>query len=437
MQKKLSLISAILININIMLGSGIFINTTALTALSGSLGALDYIIVGILLLPLILAISELVKYYQDNSTFYNFGLSISPFFGFLSSWSYFVGKLCSCALALHVCINFLQQIIPALQVIPTILFDIIVVWLFTYLNLLNLQTGKRIQYSFIFLKLIPILFTIFAGIYLFSGSNFNGDSAIWSGIPLSIPLVIYAFSGFEASCSLSRHIENPEKNGPKAILISFAIVIFLISSFQFIFYGNLGLLLGKLQYTGAYPALIEKMWVDHLWFKELLIKLMHIGIAASSLGASYGIMYSNIWNLYTLAQANHTFQKNLLMKVNGHGIPTACVVIEGLLITTYLLLTSGSQLPLQQVGALGATIAYTFSAIGLIVLLYNKHKKITFVAIAGVLSCLIMISTFVWGIVTKGLSTLLLLFIIILIAGTAMFFSKHEKSGGDEVFEEI
>jgi hypothetical protein len=48
----LSLLSAIIININIMLGSGIFVNTVILSADTGALGALAYGIGGLLFLPL-------------------------------------------------------------------------------------------------------------------------------------------------------------------------------------------------------------------------------------------------------------------------------------------------------------------------------------------------------------------------------------------------
>ena len=122
-QKKISLLSAILINTNIMLGSGIFINTVLLTKQSGSLGALVYAFVALLLLPLILAISQLLNTYHQNGTFYHFGLAVSPFFGFLSSWSYFIAKMCSCTLGIHVCVLFVQQIIPALQIIHPLIID--------------------------------------------------------------------------------------------------------------------------------------------------------------------------------------------------------------------------------------------------------------------------------------------------------------------------
>src|SRR5437868_2793596 len=120
MSKKLSLFSAILININIMLGSGVFINTALLPQQSGSLSAFVYLIVGLLLLPLILSIAKLMRYHQSDSTFYHFGSNISPFFGFVSSWSYFTAKLASCALGIHVCVSFLQRIIPALGMLNTL-----------------------------------------------------------------------------------------------------------------------------------------------------------------------------------------------------------------------------------------------------------------------------------------------------------------------------
>jgi amino acid permease len=112
--QKLSLLSAILINLNIMLGSGIFINTVILTKQAGSLGAVVYLLVALLLLPLIMTIGQLLDYHPTSGTFYDFGRTISPYFGFISSWSYFTAKLCSSALAIHVCLSFLQQIIPVI-----------------------------------------------------------------------------------------------------------------------------------------------------------------------------------------------------------------------------------------------------------------------------------------------------------------------------------
>ncbi len=436
---KLSLLSGILININIMLGSGIFINTVLLTRQAGSLGALAYIVVALLLLPLILAIGQLLHYHHESGTFYDFGRAVSPFFGFLSSWSYFTAKLCTCALGIHVCLSFLQQVIPLLQSIPILLFDTFVIIIFTLLNLLNLKIGKSIQYSFIAIKLIPIFFVIFVGLYLFNGSYFTPDTFIWSGVPLSVPFVLYAFSGFEASCSLSSRLKDPKKNGPLAIFISFGAVVTTIFLYQLLFYGSLGMALGTIAngYLGTYPALLDKLALPAGAFKNNLQTILSIAIASSTLGASYGVMYSNGWNLYTLAHNNHTFFRKLFTTLNAHGMPYACILAEGTIALAYLLITRGNQVPLQQVSALGGTIAYTLSSIALLILTYKSRKVIGIIPVLSLISCALLIGSFIWTVTINGPTSMLMVFFALLIFGSFMFYKKHEPRGNLEIFEEI
>ena len=162
---KLSLLAAVVININIMLGSGIFINTVLLSKNSGLLGAAVYPIVGLLIFPLIYAISNLLKF-QQGGTFYHFGKIIHPYVGFVSSWSYFTAKMASCGLSIHVCLSLLQKVFTGLAAINTLLLDLLVITLFVLLNRFNLKIGKSIQISFIVLKLVPILFVVLSSIFL-------------------------------------------------------------------------------------------------------------------------------------------------------------------------------------------------------------------------------------------------------------------------------
>ncbi|CDK30573.1 APC family permease [Candidatus Babela massiliensis] len=440
-KKKLSLFSVILININIMLGSGIFVNTVLLSKLTGSLSPLSYIIVGILLLPLILAIVKLWGSIDSGATFYHLGLPISPFFGFLSSWSYFIGKISTLVLGIHVCFSLLQQIIPELQSIPILLLDAITIFIFTIFNLLNLRTGSTIQYGFIIFKLVPIIFTIFSGFYLFSKANFNSELLIPSGIPASITLVFFAFAGFEASCSLSQSIENPKKNGPKAILISYIIVVIIATLFQFMLCGNLGKELYSLTngYLEVFPTLIAKLsnFFQNNKIKHISIVLLNLGIAASSLGAAYGVMFSNSWNLYNLAQSNHLFMSKIFTLLNKHHIPYVCIITEGLIAIIYLLITQAQQIPLQQVGALGATISYTISTLSLLILSIDKRQKTNIkIAIFSLISCLILLSAFIFNLSVYGISNLLILFIFLQIIGCYMFYKKH-KLGNLEIYQDL
>ncbi len=426
---KLSLVAAIFININIMLGTGFFINTVLLTQTAGSLGASVYLVVAVLLLPLITSIAKLLEYHHESGTFYDFGKNISPYVGFISSWSYFTAKLCSASLGIHVCLSFLQMMIPPLQAIPIIPFDVLVILLFMGLNLLNLQIGKQIQFSFIFLKLIPILFVLFSGLYLFTGAHFTPESFIWSGVPLSVPFILYVFTGFEASCSLSSQIVDSKKNAPKAIFISYAVAVAIAFLYQLFFYGNLGMYLSTLTgYLDMFPALLKALSANNINFKQGIQAFLYLGVAASSLGSAYGIMYSNSWNLYTLAQNKHTFANKLLSTLNKHGMPFACVIAEGLIAIAYILITQGSQVPLQQVASLGATVAYTLSVFGLFTLMTREKKALT-LPLLGIISCFLLLSSFVWTIVINGPSQLLLVFLGLLIFGSFMFY----RSGAREL----
>lgn len=425
-QPKLSLFAAILININIMMGSGIFINTVVLSKQAGSLGSAVYVLVGILLLPLILAIAQLLKYHPNGGTVYHFGASVHPYMGFISGWSYFTAKLASCGLGVHVCISFLQEMIPALKAIPILGLDTFVILAFAALNMLNLRLGQTIQYCFMGLKLVPILFAIIVGIFLFSGGNFSSNTFLWTGVPTSIPLVLYAFSGFEASCSLSAYIENSERNGPRAILISYLLVISIVTLYQTMFFGALGMQLSALpDYRQAFPALLSIYLPASSVVKNILITLLHFGIASSSLGASYGILYSNSWNLYALAQNKHIFGHTILTKLNKHAIAYMCVVVEAILAIAYLLLAWGQQIPLQQVSAFGATVTYTLSAFALLIIVYRRHRKISLTALCSIASCSLLIGSFVWSIARNGIATLLVLFLGLLALGSFMFYTQR------------
>lgn len=127
---RLSLFAAILININIMLGVGIFANTVILSQRAGGFGCFSYAIIALLLLPLIVTIARLISLYPDAG-FYGYGANaIHPFAGFIAAWSYFTGKIASATFMIHVGISMLQQVMPAIQQVSIVFLDAAVLLLF-------------------------------------------------------------------------------------------------------------------------------------------------------------------------------------------------------------------------------------------------------------------------------------------------------------------
>lgn len=420
---KLSLTAAILINLNIMLGAGIFLNTAKLAKWSEAVGCLMYPLIGLLLLPLVISIAKLVHIYPEEGFYGYAARSISPFVGFFSSWTYFTGKLASAMLMIHVALSLVQQIIPALQSIPLLLLDFVLLILFIMLNMLNVKTGSKIQVWFMVLKIIPIFFSIFTGLYLFSWRNYSVANLQWSGIPSSLPLVLYAVSGFEAACSLSCQIRNAKRNGPLAIYISYGIMLSIAFIYQFAFYGAVGNTLASVQnYTGIFPLLLGILLPGYNSLAMTLQIILYCAIAASALGAGYGVLFSNPWNLYAMARHGHVFWPHIFTKMNKFGLPMWCIIIEGVLCALYLIVTHGDQLSLQQTSALACSIAYTISVISLLFLVLY-HKTVTmrvWIPLLALINCCLLVGSCVRNFFIFGAYPLLL-FMSFLLFGLLMF----------------
>lgn len=422
-QHKLSLFAAILVNINIMLGAGIFISTTELAKRAGALSSFAYILIGLLMLPLIISIAQLLKIHPSGG-FYTYATKeLHPFAGFISSWSYFTAKLASCTIMIHASVMLLQQLIPALNSLNPFALDISIIALFMALNMLNIKAGSTIQGIFTGLKIVPIFFAIGAGMFLFNPGNFSADTFVWAGIPSALPLLFYSTMGFEAACSLSSQIENAKRNAPLAIFISYGIVICIAVLYQTAVYGALGdILINLADYRGIFPGITERLFITKLLANNVS-GLMHLAIASSALGGAYSIIFSNTWNLHTLAQHGHVFASRAFTAFNRNMIPTLCVLAQGAICCLYLFVTMGNQVYLQQLSSLGVAIAYTLSIVSLLVASFTRTSSLLMkiIPVLGLANCSLFIWACINNFMTAGASSLGI-FAVLLFVGIGMFF---------------
>lgn len=401
-----------------MLGTGVFVNTVLLAEKMGIWGATLYLLAACIMLPLILCIARLTQTHPGGS-FYTYGADINPFWGFVSSWSYFVGKLSSAALGIHVFSMFMQDIVPALEVYPTLALDTVSIFLFVGLNLLHVKAGSKIQSLFLVAKVTPIGLIVFYGLHSLHKITIHAPTHIWKNLPVALPLTLFCCLGFEATCSLAQHIENSKQNASRAILISFGVVITLAVLYQTIFSLTLGSVLAKQpDYTEAFPAFFAYV-APH--FTHIFTPLTSIAIALSSLGGAYGIMYSNVWNIFALAQHKHLIGSSFFKMENRHNIPYLCVFLEGIICLMHLLFSYGSQIPLQYTSTLGCLTAYTISVMSL----YKAEG--TTLSKVGLLSCLIGLIACFQGFIFTNLSPLIR-FGVILIIGIVMFIFTRRSA---------
>lgn len=426
----LSLWAAIIININIIIGSGIFINTTELAKRAGVCSALSYAIVGLLLFPLILCFARLLNLYPGGG-FYSFTeKSLHPSIGFLSTWCYFLTKMSSATLVIHIFVLLLQKTFPFFASYDPLLLDVSMLSIIIGLNMFNVQTGSAIQGYLMILKLFPIFMTIISGIFFLKIGNLSAVNQIWSGVPATIPLVLHAMLGFETACSISRNIENPEVNAPRAVLLSYSLVILLYVTFQGILYGILGTdLMAQADYRGVFPLLISKFAISET-LRNLLGHCIHLAIALSALSAGFGMIYANMWNLYSLAELKHTFAPKTLMRLNRFNVPFLCVLAEGAISIMYMLIIRGEQTTFQQLSGIGATITYSLSILGLLATLL-KNKKSIILPILGLINCGILLSASAYTMWWSGNAKPIVIFSTIVVMGMTMYCmtkqSQHNK----------
>lgn len=407
--QKLSLTDAILININVMFGTGVLINTVNLATIAGFFGFLSYITVAALMLPLIFSIAETLHRHPSGGFYAYAAYDIHPSIGFLSAWSYFIGKLASTALLIHIFTSTIKVIIPALDFIPSLLIDGALLLFFTWLNMFNMKTSTRITYVFIFCKFVPIIFAILTCLSLFSQWHIPADSLLWSGIPSTIPLVLYAFVGFEVACSISNSIENAKVNAPKAILYSFGIVVLITTIYQLLMFATVGEGLVQLpNFLGIFKVLLQEIIPNGGLVRDVLLKFFYIAGASSALGGSYGILFSNSWNLYTLAQYKHIPFSSFFTKLNSYQVPFMCVLAETVICAGYLLLTAGHQVTLQQMSVMSCTIAYGCSVLGLLNTRAYTSKTVNALAWAALGSCLLLLTSCIRNFIMSGIGYLLL-----------------------------
>jgi amino acid transporter len=234
--------------------------------------------------------------------------------------------------------------------------------------------------------------------------------------------------GFEAACSLSNRIENPERNAPLAVLISFSIVIVLSLLYQFFFYAIIGAQLEAVESKSVFGLFVNTILPQSSLMRTKLIGLMQMGIAISALGGAYGIYFTNSLNLLTLAQKKHIFMPSIFAQLNAQAIPYMCILTEGFLTVLYLAITQGHPVPLRQLSAFGCTITYTLSALALIVALWRKptSKLLSIIAWLAMCNCLILLMSCINNFRINGIE-ILYVFTGILIFGTIMYVMTERK----------
>ncbi len=383
-----------------MIGAGLFINPKPLTLIAGPLGFIGYILGAIVLMPIIYCTAELASLHPVSGGIYVFARSyLGPVAGFLSCWSYFVGKTSSAALMAHKFMQFLQGAIPALEHVPILLCDFILIFSLIGLNLAGMFIGGRSQYIFTAMRIIPLLAAFAVGFALFNGNNFQVVFSDLGNVFLSLPIAVFAFLGFEMICAVGHLIQDSKKNIKRVILSSFAIVATLSVLFQLAIFGVLGL---SLQST---ESPLGKLFEVAMSTFPILGSCLGAMVFVAILGTCFGILTSNCWNLFTLASNNHLPFKSFLTRVSANNVPWGSLLAHGTISCTFLAITT-DQISLQNMTVFAQVISYFFTTFAALsaVKWFKATPMPTWIPQLGIASSLCVLSLALLRIINSGVS---------------------------------
>lgn len=367
---KIPLWVAVLININIIIGSAFFLVVPQVSPTGGILAPFAWFLCGLILLPLVFVLAKLAQKFPSAGGLYVYSLErLGPFWGFLSGWSYFIGSTAFNAIVIHAFCQDLQHITRLssffkITQLSGLYFDIAVILFFAFLNLLNIKFLEGFQIGLVIFKFIPLLAIIIAVPFFFDLNNLSAAHINFSSFLETIPLVLFAYIGIEACCSITDKLDNKEKNASKVIFISFLLAVSLYTILQ------LALLLihGTAQ-TNSFLDILPKITTN----KTLILcgnYFIHLSILLSFLGSFYGMFYFNNWNLYAIAERKNILFSSALTKLNKNQTPWICVIIQASCAILFLIFTR-KEYSLAIMGDFGTMIAYFLSVISFLTL-YNK-----------------------------------------------------------------
>lgn len=329
-QHKISLTTAILMNINIMVGSGILIGPGIMAGISGNASFLSWFIVALLFLPIVLSTVQMSRMCPGAGGFYAYAKEgLGKTAGYWSGWMYVTGYTFSVAVEV---LALRQTLFAALGpdwawfTSNALLFNVVIIGAIVALNMLSLRIFSQLLNSLTIFKIIPLVVLILLIPFILDPS-FTITSHEMSMLPYSLPMAIFGYFGFEYCCSISHLVENSERNAPLAILIGFFATVLIYMLFHF---GVLNLMGAKaLSQLGA-PAYAQFIALPIPYLKAVLNLVIPIASALTIFATASGLLNANSVMLHSMAQEKLFHFWPTLSQVTSWYRPYITIIIQGL-----------------------------------------------------------------------------------------------------------
>lgn len=222
-----------------MIGSGVFLLPAVLAPYgSYSLGGWIISAVGTLFIALTLG-SLASKIPKIGGPYAYTQAAFGKLPAFLIAWGYWISQWAGVAALAIACSGYVSVFLPVVNNIPAAgaVSSIIIVWLFTAINISGIRTAGIVQLATTILKLLPLILIAFAGLAVGSLSNIHATNPNNESMPILFAgvamLTMWAYTGVESATVPADDVINPTKTIPRALITGTitATFIYILSTF--------------------------------------------------------------------------------------------------------------------------------------------------------------------------------------------------------------
>lgn len=325
MTNKLGFWSIVLLGINTVLGSGIFLLPGSFYIALNEGGGLSTVIVIATALSISLCFAEASGIFEGYGGPYIYVReAMGEFMGFQVGFMKWVISLLAWATMALAFANLLVSFLDIghIPYIEKILAGLLIITL-SFVNFLGVELTKSLNNIVTLGKLVPILLFLFIGIKYIGNINLiftaRESKGIMTGIKDPVFILFYAFTGFESIAVAARDMKTPLKNLPKCII---TVMITIAILYLILIFSVSGVLRGNIA-PDSYPI----FHAAYLLLGPLGGSFFSSGIIMSVIGINIASSFISPRSIVALSEKNT--MPEFLSRKNKYGTPGAAITLTG------------------------------------------------------------------------------------------------------------
>jgi len=374
-KSKMGFWSMMLLGVNAIVGSGIFLLPNKAYAQVGVYSLYVIIFDAFLVLCMALCFAEASGMFKKNGAAYVYAKeAFGEFVGFevgFMKWAIGIIAWAAMAAAFTQALSVVWE--PAGHGATRTIIQVIMIGGLGIMNILGVRISALFNNIVTVAKLIPLILFVAVGIFFLDKANFattashvvqtatSATSHLSTGLTTAsfasaVLLMFYAFTGFEAIATASEDMENPQKNLPKVIVsVIIAVVIFYI----LILAVSIGTLGSSLAGSEAPIADAMKTFLG-TWGRDLVLAGTIVSIGGITLASSFLTPRTGV------ALASNGILPKFIGKNGRFGTPTWAIAITSVL--AIFLSLSGTFYFLAAISVISRFVQYLPTCVAVVVL---------------------------------------------------------------------